>query len=211
MPVRSDDGADRSGEAVEVRPLRPEEMSAAVDVIARGMRDNPLHVAAYGLDPQRRRSCHAGLITALFGVSAALDLLCATRRGELVAVVASAPPGRCRPTMRQRLRLLPCIARLGPATSVRVHSWTSEWMRRDLAEPHVHLGPVAVDAALQGQGLGSLVMRAHCRRLDARSQVGYLETDKEDNVTFYRRFGYEVVGEASVIGVPNWFMRRPSR
>jgi hypothetical protein len=51
-------------------------------------------------------------------------------------------------------------------------------------------------------------MTEHCARLDASRQVGYLETDKPGNVRFYERFGFEVVGKAAVIGVPNSFMRR---
>ena len=54
-------------------------------------------------------------------------------------------------------------------------------------------------------------MAEHSRRLDAAGQVGYLETDKAENVSFYERFGYETLGEQEVIGVPNWFMRREPR
>ena len=53
-------------------------------------------------------------------------------------------------------------------------------------------------------------MAEHCRRLDSAGAVGYLETDKDVNVPFYEKFGYETVGTADVIGVPNWFMRRPA-
>ncbi len=108
----------------------------------------------------------------------------------------------------QRLRLLPDLAALGPGTAARVGRWISSWAKRDPDEAHVHLGPLAVDAHLQGQGIGSLIMREHCRRLDDGREVGYLETDKAENVRFYERFGFEVVGEEPVIGVPNWFMRR---
>ena len=79
-----------------------------------------------------------------------------------------------------------------------------------VGDDHVHLGPVAVDSHLQGQGIGSQMMREHCRRLDALRELGYLETDKPENVRFYERFGFEVIEEAPVIGVSNWFMRRPS-
>ena len=34
-----------TGGSIEVRDLRPQEISEAVAVLARGMRDNPLHVA----------------------------------------------------------------------------------------------------------------------------------------------------------------------
>ena len=193
---------------IEVRDLRHAEIPAAVAVTARGMRDNPLHLAAYGDDPRRRLSCHARLVGALFEVSTSLGLIGAFRDGVLVAVAGAAPAGSCQPTVHQRLRLLPRLASLGPATAGRVLVWTRTWAGHDLDEPHIHLGPVAVDAAVQGQGLGTRIMRAHCRRLDEEAAIGYLETDKEENVRFYSRFGYEVVGEAPVLGVRNWFMRR---
>ena len=33
--------------------------------------------------------------------------------------------------------------------------------------------------------------------------MAYLETDKRENVAFYERFGFEVVGEHKVLGVHN--------
>jgi hypothetical protein len=54
-------------------------------------------------------------------------------------------------------------------------------------------------------------MREHTRRLDQAGQHGYLETDREGNVPFYELHGYEVIGEAEVLGVPNWFMGREPR
>ena len=57
-----------SAGVVEVRDLRRDELDEAVAVVARGMRENPLHVAAYGSDPDRRLRCHARLTRALFEV-----------------------------------------------------------------------------------------------------------------------------------------------
>jgi ribosomal protein S18 acetylase RimI-like enzyme len=194
---------------IEVRDLRPDEVPEAVGLLARGMRDNPLHVVAYGPDPQRRLRCHARLMRSLFQAFPAQRPICAVRGRALVGVAGVAPVGTCQPSMAQRVRLLPALAALGPSTAARVARWTSAWARRDPSEPHVHLGPVAVDAHLQGQGIGSLIMREHCRRLDHAHAVGYLETDKQRNVGFYERFDFEVVGEEAVLGLPNWFMRRP--
>jgi ribosomal protein S18 acetylase RimI-like enzyme len=197
--------------SIEVRDLRREEIPEAVGVLARGMRDNPLHVAAYGPDPERRLRCHASLMRGLFRVAPTQQPICAVREGAVVGVLGVAPAGTCQATATQRLRMLPTMASLGPRTAARVGRWISFWAKRDPDEPHVHLGPVAVDVHLQGQGIGSLMMEQHCRQLDAAGEVGYLETDKLENVRFYERFGFEVVGEAPVIDVPNWFMRRPSR
>jgi hypothetical protein len=45
--------------------------------------------------------------------------------------------------------------------------------------------------------------------MDAYGAVAYLETDRQANVHFYEKFGFVVVAEANVLGVPNWFMSRP--
>jgi ribosomal protein S18 acetylase RimI-like enzyme len=197
--------------SIEVRDLRPQEVPEAVGVLARGMRDNPLHVAAYGEDPERRLRCHARLMRGVFRAFPAQQPICAVRDGTLVGVTGVAPAGTCQPTAAQRVRLLPDVVALGPRTAARVGRWISSWAKHDPDEPHVHLGPLAVDAHLQGQGIGSLIMQEHCRRLDADRAVGYLETDKPENVRFYERFGFQVVGEEPVLGVPNWFMRREPR
>jgi ribosomal protein S18 acetylase RimI-like enzyme len=194
--------------STEVRDLRPGDVPEAVGVLARGMRDNPLHVAAYGDDPEWRLRCHASLMRGLFRAFPAQQPICAVRDHTLVGVTGVAPVGTCQPTATQRLRLLPSVVALGPRTAVRVGKWISAWAKRDPHEPHVYLGPLAVDADLQGQGIGSLIMKEHCRRLDAGRETGYLETDKPENVRFYDRFGFEVIGEEPVLGVPNWFMRR---
>ena len=191
--------------------MRPGDVDAAVGVLARGMRDNPLHVAAYGEDPERRLHCHGRLMRALLGLATAMEPICAVRDGVLVGFAGQAPAGTCQPSGGQRLRMVPPIVSLGPRTAVQVGKWLAAWSARDPDEPHVHLGPVAVDAHLQRQGLGSLLMAEHSRRLDSAGQVGYLETDKAENVSFYERFGYETLGGQEVIGVPNWFMRREPR
>ena len=194
---------------IEVRDLRPDEVPAAVGVLARGMRDNPMHVAAYGDDPDRRERCHARLVSGLFRVFTAQQPICAVRDGTLLGVTGVAPVGTCQASPVQRLRLMPSVLALGPRTAWRIGKWISRWVKRDLDEPHVHLGPLAVDRELQRQGIGSLILEEHCRRLDAAGELGYLETDKPENVPFYERFGFEVIGEEPVIGVTTWYMRRP--
>jgi ribosomal protein S18 acetylase RimI-like enzyme len=183
----------------------------AIGVLARGMRDNPLHVAAYGPDPDRREAVHGRLMRAFFRTAAHNHPIGVWRDGTLVACTGVLVQGGCRPGAGQALRLLPTMAGLGPRTAARIATWIKVWRKHDPDEPHAHLGPLAVDRHLQGQGIGSVLLAEHCRRLDAEGLLGYLETDKPENVRFYERAGYRVVGEAPALGVTSWFMRREPR
>lgn len=193
---------------ITVDDLPADRVHEAVGVLSRGMRDNPIHVAAFGEDPERRRRCLERMFTGLFQVMTAQMPLCARDGETIIGATGVAPPGHCRPTTTQRLLIAPSILVAGLRSARRVLKWVGDWEARDPDEPHVHLGPLAVDHQLQGRGVGSQILAEHCRRLDADGTMGYLETEKPENVRLYERFGYRVVGQAQVIGVPCWFMRR---
>lgn len=195
-----------------VRDLRPDEFDKAVEVISRGMRDNPIHVQALGDDPRAR----VVALTRMFGNVLPLlarkgFVLGAFKQDELAGVTGMVSPGECQPTPLEMLRLLPKIlAAVGVGSFGRVGQWMKEWKKHDLSEPpHWHLGPVAVDTHLQGAGIGSAMMAEYCARIDKVRAVGYLETDKLVNVGFYEKFGFKTIGETKVLNIPNWFMRRP--
>jgi ribosomal protein S18 acetylase RimI-like enzyme len=200
----------RNLEELEIGALDISEIEEALGVVTRGMCDNPTHVAAFGEDPEVR----ARRILRLFGGAfAVLDLykhMLAARSadGAIIGVVGMLPPGECRPTIAQQLRLLPRLLSTGPRAAGRSASWMGTWSKHDPKERHWHLGPLAVDAHLQGMGIGSKLMRVFCAKMDAAGEDAYLETDKLINVRFYERFGFEVVTEQDVIGVTNWFMFR---
>jgi ribosomal protein S18 acetylase RimI-like enzyme len=176
---------DPVAQTIAITDLPPGRAHEAVGVLSRGMRDNPIHVAAFGEDPERRRRCLERMFAALFQVMSAQTPLCAREGETIVGVTGVAPPGHCRPTATQRLRMAPGVLAAGPRTAGRVLKWLGAWEERDPDELHVHLGPLAVDAHLQGQGIGSRILAEHCRRLDEHGALGYLETEKPENVRLY--------------------------
>lgn len=194
---------------LEVGALDDSEIEEVLDVLSRGMRDNPLHVAAFGEDPEHRRRRFRRLIAAAFSVRDFSHTLVARREdGVIVGVCGMLPPGDCVPDFGQRLRLVPTLLSMGPRVVGRAMRWMGAWQKHDPDERHWHLGPLAVDAHLQGEGVGSRMMQVFCAQMDAAHEDAYLETDKPENVRFYERFGFEVVGEQEVLGVTNWFMLR---
>ena len=71
---------------------------------------------------------------------------------------------------------------------------------------------LGVDPDRQCQGLGGKLMLPILERADREKTSCYLESMNERNLSFYRRFGFEVTGEAQIPGGgPNvWAMcRRP--
>jgi ribosomal protein S18 acetylase RimI-like enzyme len=195
---------------VEVRRMRPDERCAAAGVAARGMRDNPIHVAAFGRDPDRRVETLERLFRALFAVVPEPPRV-ALRAGFVVGLCGATPPGACRLPPGGLARVAAAVARSGVGSFTRALRWLEAWGARDPAEPHWHVGPVAVEGGLQGLGVGSRLLADLAAALDARGDAAWLETDKPENVVFYRRAGFEVAEEAEVLGVPCWFMARAAR
>ncbi len=195
---------------IEIRDLTPGETDAAAAVLGRGMRDNPLHVRAFGADSDPRERTLTRIFQGVLRqyVSKGV-ILGAFDSDALVGVCAMVEPGRCQPSGGERLRLLPeAIAGAGLGGTVRLLKWVGAWARHDPREPHWHLGPVGIERHRQGQGIGTALLRAFCQRMDALGAMAYLETDKRENVTFYERFGFQVTVEEPVLETPNWFMAR---
>ncbi len=89
--------------------------------------------------------------------------------------------------------------------------WLNEWDRQDQKDQHWHLGPIGVLPAYQGVGVGSMLMERFCSEVDACMANAFLETDKDVNVKFYKKFGFETISESMIFGVKNWYMLRLSR
>ena len=77
----------------------------------------------------------------------------------------------------------------------------SEAMKRWHPDDCWYLCVLGVDAAMQGRGLGALMMKEVLQRCDEEAKLAYLESSSPQNVPFYQRNGFEVVEEVSV-GTP---------
>jgi GNAT superfamily N-acetyltransferase len=176
------------------------------------MCDNPIIIRVFRISGTERRArvLERFFVPVLGGLCQRGLVFGAFCDGSLVGVCGMVPPGKCQPKLPEVLGMLPSLVAGNCAdTILRIKRWIGEWAHRDLAEPHWHIGPVAVEPKLQGQGIGTALLTTCCSRLNDLSMVSYLETDKRKNVGFYRKLGFDVVAEAEVLGVPTWFMSRP--
>jgi ribosomal protein S18 acetylase RimI-like enzyme len=89
--------------------------------------------------------------------------------------------------------------------------WLNEWARQDPKDQHWHLGPIGVLPTHQGVGIGSMLMERFCSEVDACMANAYLETDKDVNVKFYKKFGFKTISDSIIFGVKNHYMLRVSK
>ncbi len=201
-------------DTLQIRHVTPPEIAIAAAVLGRGMRDNPLSVQAMGSAPAFREQALTGVFRAFIGLEIAKkgEVLGAFQDGRLVGVCGMMRPGCCQLAPGEKIALLPrLLMSCGVRGTGRLLAQFGAWSKRDLKEPHWHLGPVGIERELQGRGIGSRLLRAFCDHMDAEHSAAWLETDKARNVTFYKKFGFEVLREEPVNGTTNWYMQRKAR
>src|SRR5262249_59575542 len=80
--------------------------------------------------------------------------------------------------------------------------------RVHLPEPHWYLATLGVEPGFQGGGRGSALLECWLEAVAADALPAWLETDREANLGFYRRGGFEVALEGSVLDTRVLCMRR---
>lgn len=181
-------------------------LDSTVSMLAAAFVTNPIHVCAFG--PQRidqNRSFFRIGLRHMFAGQAFLALVDDRVRGY----VHFNPSPYCLPAPEEiPLAATTLLKPLGEAIP-QVIKWFTRWCHLDPEEPHVHLGPIGVAPDAQGQGIGTALMEHYVAYLQREGSAGYLETDKPENVEFYKKFGFVVQHEEDLIGTPTWYMWRP--
>jgi GNAT superfamily N-acetyltransferase len=194
-----------------IQPYDEARRDAVLDVLADAYRTNPLHLAVFGGsgpdETRQNRAFFAGLLQMIGGTR-----LVAVAEGSVVGYVQWVRAPGCRPSRDEVASIMPAVlSQLADGVAPRLATWLRAWGKRDPDAPHSHFGPIAVSPACQGTGTGRLLIQRYCTDIDRTAESGYLETDRPENVRFYGRSGFEVVSEMELLGVRNWFMRRPAR
>jgi len=192
-----------------VRPLHDRERAAAGGVAGRALSTSPTSLWVYGEEPLTRVRASLDLFVGFVGGQP--SPLGALLGDHVVGICGAAPPGACIGAMApENLRTPPTTVGDAGDPSRGQYVWAL-YCGRDLEERHWHLGPVSVEPGLQGAGIGALMLRAFVEQMDADGEVAWLETDKPENVVFYRRAGFDVTDEVSEHGFTTWWMRRDPR
>lgn len=182
-------------------------LDECVAVLAQAFVTSPLHLAAFGAErlDQNRTFFRIGLRNMFSGPA-----FVALNDGAVCGYVHYNAAPYCLPLAEEIPKLAATSLRpLGEAIP-QVIRWFARWCHSDPEEPHLHLGPIGVAPELQGQGIGTALMRRYIEQLEREKTAGYLETDRPENVEFYKKFGFAIRHQEEVIGTPTWYMWRAS-
>ena len=196
---------------VHIEKMRKEELPLASEVLGNAFATQPSSFAIY-----RGRSDIARRMQFIFG--AMLEHLpgqvfVAKQDGRIAGVMRFAEWPDCQMTPRRLLRMLPTLLKGGGGLGVlrRSLKFRGTWAKCDPRKPHWHLDPLGVTPELQGLGIGSQLMEYYCNYIDQLGMAAYHETDRPENVKFYERFGYQIIGEETILDFENWYLWRPAK
>lgn len=193
---------------VDVRALTDAEVQHAGAVAARALRDNPM--MTYMLPDDALGRLRTGYDTFVDRIQC--GMIGALVGGHVIGVAGANAPGGCLgATAPPELRSVPAVPPVEAVGYDRARHMVSVMCDHDPDERHIHVGPVGVEPGVQGLGVGGAMLARIGQLLDAEGEVAWLETDKPENVVFYRRHGFDVAVEERRLGFPVWFMRRTPR
>ena len=200
MSIARGKGGDTIND-VTISLMEETHLREAVYVLSVAMLDNPLHVAVFQGKGEKEREEIVKEFNRLLAKVPGIVYL-ARIDGDIIGVMrmkscsGSDPPEIDEEAEKRR----------DPAW--RRSIWLGEWARRDPVQPHWHLGPIGVLPSMQQKGVGTLLMERFCRKVDADRLPAYLETDRDRNVAFYEKFGFEVIAKSEIFDVTSHYMWR---
>jgi ribosomal protein S18 acetylase RimI-like enzyme len=197
--------------------MRAEDRSRAVVALARAFQDDPVLTFLVPDPISQARAALTFMASPVMDAQRFHEVWTASVGDQVVGAAVWLPPGTYprggRREARNVLREIRSAPRLGSrmAASLRLYGQIDR-AHKTMDVPHWYLVLLACDPAWQRQGHGSALLAPVLQRADEEGVPAYLETQKEDNLPWYRRHGFEVAQEITARGCPRmWAMRREPR
>ncbi|HEY0678698.1 MAG TPA: GNAT family N-acetyltransferase [Chitinophagaceae bacterium] len=187
--------------------IKEDEIDATATLLANSMSTNPNHLAIF-------KSVEPGIIDMqrkmfLRGLSNVNNTTIVARLNDrIVGTMTYKTSKTCQLPVAELKKSMPDLIAAYGSYASSILRWRMNWATHDFSGPHIHLGPLAVETSLQGTGIGKSLLTHFCSYLDTTGQAAYLETDREQNIPLYEKFGFKVIETDLLFGNKNWFMLR---
>lgn len=195
--------------------LKGAQLEEAVAVAVRAFGDDPFFAFLFPNDATRDKSVailHRAVLREVAGIGVTRTALV---DGHVAGVAVWIPPGRWpySPWVQFRQLVSTLRAFVGNMGSImRSRGLFQEIVKAHPKRPHWYLQLLMVDPDHQRQGIGGALQSPTLDACDAAGLPAWLETQKQDNLAYYARFGFSVVGEhRAPDGPPIWSLNRDPR
>jgi len=187
-----------------------------IDLLCEAFSDYPLMRHVVGPDDDG----YAARLQTLIHLFVTRRVLCGDRLlglgdpEDLDAAAVVSRPARASDTPELRELHATTWAALGEGVRLRYDAFATACNGFEVDVPHIHLNMIGTRRRARGDGLGrALLDRVHQLSLKEPNSTGVtLTTENEANVSLYRHFGYEVVGQSEVApGLRTWGFFRADR
>ena len=187
-------GAAEGGDPTPVHVMRATvlDIPRLATTLARAFDDDP--VTLWLLPRSRRRRRIVALFNLLLRSQIGVGETYSTPDGVGAAVWA--PPGRWRfdvGLMSDSIEEFRAIVGANLERAIEVYAMMEGAHPDD--QPHWYLATLGTHPDWQGAGIGGALIERVLSRADEETLPAYLESSKESNISYYRRYGFEVKGE----------------
>jgi ribosomal protein S18 acetylase RimI-like enzyme len=188
-------GGPQTPTPTQARRAVPNDIPRMAASLARAFADDP--VSNWMLPQARRHTRLIAMFTLVLRSQVPLAETYSTPDGVGAAVWA--PPGRWRldvDAMASSAERF--ISIFGPNLARATETLATIEDRHPTEPPHWYLATLGTHPDWQGHGIATALMQPVLSRADHEGLPAYLESSKERNIAYYRRFGFEVTGEISL-------------
>jgi ribosomal protein S18 acetylase RimI-like enzyme len=196
------------GTTERARPATQADLAGMAEALAHAFHDDPVMQWLFGDVPPRPMR----YTEPFFASEGARHL----RQGHVYTLDGTPgaaywdPPGHWKTRPVDVLRMAPLMLRgMGLRTRSALRGLGRMEKAHDAHPEHYYLAVLGTRPDRQGAGLGSALLAPVLERCDEEGVGAYLESSKEQNIPYYRRHGFEVVGEVDFPSGPRlWPMWR---
>jgi ribosomal protein S18 acetylase RimI-like enzyme len=191
---------------IKIEPIKKEEYTEAARLMSKAFINTPFSAKVMGGSSEKHRK----LLETGFKMMLEKKpgtIVVAKDSGQIVGAMRMVEWPDCQNSTPRGIELLPLFIIAG-GVALRLRKSRKLWAKHDPKKPHWHIDPIAVLPERQGHGIGSRLLTYYCDIVDKAHAAAYHETDQEQNVRLYERFGYKVIKTEPNLGITNWFLWR---
>ena len=196
---------------IEIVPLDAKHKDDIVELLFNAFENYPLMQFFFGNAYQNSARNYWKYVCDIASIIDAI-LLGAFTEGKLQGFALVLPPKQpqedCESVITYLKEQLTTV--IGEEIVMRIDEYVNFQDANKRSQPHFYLDLISVHPRSQGKGLGkALLSQVHVMSEQHRHSCGVgLETQTEQNVAYYERFGYRIYRTTELDGVKTWFMFR---